>query len=207
MAWHSPCAKANHRIFQLIDNRGTVEVSTFKGADNCHIWGLFIKNFGGSGSGVLIANGASYNTVGGAGIKHRNVISGNGTGVSLSGDGTRENQVCGNYIGTEYGGIVGLGNGGNGVSINCGARSNRIGGTTEGERNIISGNYHGLTISNGRDNVVIGNYVGTDVNVSKDKAVYWDGRNEFGERVGSGVYFYNIQAEGFHSVKKMVILK
>ena len=42
---------------------------------------------------------------------------------------------------------------------------------------------------------------------SKDKAAYWNGRNDSGERVSSGVYFYHIDAGKFNAVKKMVILK
>ena len=39
------------------------------------------------------------------------------------------------------------------------------------------------------------------------KAAYWDGRNNLGEPVGSGVYFYQLQAEDFSAIRKMVILK
>lgn len=43
---------------------------------------------------------------------------------------------------------------------------------------------------------------------SRDRAVYWDGRNEAGEFVASGVYFYTLQAgEEFRATRKMVILK
>ena len=42
---------------------------------------------------------------------------------------------------------------------------------------------------------------------SKSRAVYWDGRNDVGERVASGVYFYQLQAEGLSYLRKMVILK
>ncbi len=42
---------------------------------------------------------------------------------------------------------------------------------------------------------------------TKDKAVYWDGRNEDGEIVSSGIYFYEIQAGNFSSIKKMIIQK
>jgi hypothetical protein len=41
----------------------------------------------------------------------------------------------------------------------------------------------------------------------KDKAVYWDGRNESGELVGSSLYFYQLRAGDFTEVKRMVILK
>ncbi len=42
---------------------------------------------------------------------------------------------------------------------------------------------------------------------SKDKAIYWDGRNDFGERVASGVYFYTLTANDFTATRKMLILK
>jgi hypothetical protein len=41
--------------------------------------------------------------------------------------------------------------------------------------------------------------------VSRGKAGYWDGRNEAGETVASGIYFYNIQAGEFAATKKMVM--
>jgi len=37
--------------------------------------------------------------------------------------------------------------------------------------------------------------------------VEWDGRNDAGEPVGSGVYFYRLTTPGFTSAKKMVMLK
>jgi hypothetical protein len=37
--------------------------------------------------------------------------------------------------------------------------------------------------------------------------VVWDGTNDAGQRVGSGVFFYQIDAPGFTSSKKLVILK
>ena len=42
---------------------------------------------------------------------------------------------------------------------------------------------------------------------SQSKAVHWDGRNEFGETVASGVYFYTLTAGDFSATRKMVILK
>ena len=41
----------------------------------------------------------------------------------------------------------------------------------------------------------------------RDKAVYWDGRNEFGERVASGIYFYHLSAGDYSATRKMVISK
>ena len=41
----------------------------------------------------------------------------------------------------------------------------------------------------------------------KKQAAYWDGRNQLGETVGSGVYFYQLQADDFSATRKLVILK
>jgi hypothetical protein len=43
--------------------------------------------------------------------------------------------------------------------------------------------------------------------VDKSKAAYWNGRNETGEYVASGVYFYTIQAGKFTDAKKMMLRK
>ena len=42
---------------------------------------------------------------------------------------------------------------------------------------------------------------------SKVRAAYWDGRNAVGERVASGIYFYQLQADDVSFLRKMVILK
>ena len=39
------------------------------------------------------------------------------------------------------------------------------------------------------------------------RAAYWDGRNDVGERVSSGVYFYRLSTPSFYQMKRMVILK
>jgi len=43
--------------------------------------------------------------------------------------------------------------------------------------------------------------------VERDKAAHWDGRNDVGERVASGVYFYRFITPTFQRTKRMVILK
>ena len=42
---------------------------------------------------------------------------------------------------------------------------------------------------------------------SRGRAAYWDGRNEIGESVASGVYFYQLQASDYTDFRRMVILK
>ena len=42
---------------------------------------------------------------------------------------------------------------------------------------------------------------------SKSCAAYWDGRNEFGEHVASGLYFYTLTAGDFTATRKMLIRK
>ncbi len=43
--------------------------------------------------------------------------------------------------------------------------------------------------------------------ISRDKAAYWNGRNDVGEKVSSGVYFYTLKAGDFIITKKLVVLK
>ncbi len=42
---------------------------------------------------------------------------------------------------------------------------------------------------------------------SRSRAAYWDGTNDVGERVGSGVYYYQLQVGKMSYLRKMVILK
>ena len=42
---------------------------------------------------------------------------------------------------------------------------------------------------------------------SRSRAAYWDGRNALGERVASGIYFYQLQTDAVSPMRKMVILK
>ena len=42
---------------------------------------------------------------------------------------------------------------------------------------------------------------------SRSQAIYWDGRNQIGEQVASGVYFYHLSAGDFSATRKMLILK
>ena len=41
----------------------------------------------------------------------------------------------------------------------------------------------------------------------RTKAAYWDGRNDSGEQVASGVYFYHLRVGDYTALRRMVILK
>ena len=43
--------------------------------------------------------------------------------------------------------------------------------------------------------------------MTRSRAAYWDGRNNMGEQVASGVYFYSLQTSDFSATRKMLILK
>ncbi len=42
---------------------------------------------------------------------------------------------------------------------------------------------------------------------SRERAAYWDGRNDAGERVTSGLYFYQLRTPSFHQTRRLVIVK
>ena len=42
---------------------------------------------------------------------------------------------------------------------------------------------------------------------SRSRAAYWDGRNQLGESVASGLYFYSLTADNFTATRRMLILK
>ncbi|HSZ55212.1 MAG TPA: hypothetical protein VK797_06095 [Tepidisphaeraceae bacterium] len=140
---------------------------------------------GNGGVGVLINNGAQSNRVGVSSADtdpagERNIISANGAGVNfpgvdLSDSNTNDNIVAGNFIGTDVNGTHPLGNGGQGVLIQNGAQSNRVGvngadANAASEKNVISDNGFPnfwpaveITDSGTNQNVLAGNYIGTDV--------------------------------------------
>ena len=42
---------------------------------------------------------------------------------------------------------------------------------------------------------------------SRSRAAYWDGRNAVGERVASGIYFYQLTTPAFQQTRRLVIVK
>jgi hypothetical protein len=50
-------------------------------------------------------------------------------------------------------------------------------------------------------------YKSAGMYIERSKAAYWDGRNDIGEKVSSGIYFYELQTDTFREIRKMVLLK
>ena len=122
---------------------------------------------GNTDGGISISS--PFNHIGGTDLGAGNVISGNGPGSSGPASGIRVRggssgtTIEGNYIGTDLTGTVDLGNESDGVELSA-TSAIRVGGTTVGARNVISGNgAHGVEIKSSFDNVVEGNYIGVDV--------------------------------------------
>jgi hypothetical protein len=112
---------------------------------------------------IGVAIFSANNTIGGTEPGAGNVISGNGTGITMIG-GVTNNTIQGNRIGTDATGTHSLGND-TGILLDSGANQNLIGGTTPDARNVISGNAsYGIFLANSTfNNAVQGNFIGTDV--------------------------------------------
>lgn len=82
---------------------------------------------------------AHGNTLGGTSSAARNVVSGNRYDGVRFDEGSTNNNVQGNVIGTTASGMSALGNGRAGIGV-TGASNNTIGGIISAARNIISGN-------------------------------------------------------------------
>jgi titin len=161
-------------------NRSTgVKIST----DQNYVAGNFIGTdatgttaVGNLGDGIFIES--MLNTIGGTTVAARNVISGNGeSGIEIFGAQAGRNNVLSNYIGTDFTGSADLGNGLNGVLLEC--FGNQVGDHL-GHGNLISGNgSSGVSIFNAPDNHVLGNRIGT-----KADGVSPLGNSQFGVVVG-----------------------
>ncbi len=91
--------------------------------------------------GVQIDSGAFENTIGGTTAGAGNVISGNNDdGVVITGQGTDDNQVAGNDVGTDRTGTAIIPNDGPGIDVAARASNNTIGGSNASAGNLITDN-------------------------------------------------------------------
>ncbi|MBZ5623787.1 MAG: hypothetical protein LAQ69_34560 [Acidobacteriia bacterium] len=120
---------------------------------------------GNGDDGIRVDLGAPRNRIGGSTAGERNVVGGNrGNGVSLwGGEG---NVVVGNYIGVDVRGTAALGNRRDGIFMPS-ATGSRIGGMSDGERNVIGANgVQAIELNGAYDNLVAGNYLGLNASGS-----------------------------------------
>ena len=135
-------------------------------------------------AGIVVASGATGNTIGGTAAGAANVIASSAVGLEIDGS-SPANLVLGNKIGTDITGTQALSNG-TGVLVVSGA--NTIGGTTAGSGNVISGNAgsvgdpdngYGIWLTGTTGgNLVEGNLIGLDAT----------GENILGNTTNAGVF-------------------
>lgn len=147
-------------------------IGVWSGSNKNTISGNFIGtdstgnlSWGNQNEGIIIDN-SSFNLIGGDSEDDRNIISGNGQlNIGIRNPNSIGNEIKGNYIGTNLNGTEALENGNSGIGIYSGANNNVIGGYTENERNVISGNlFDGIWISGNETNgnTIKGNFIGTN---------------------------------------------
>ena len=163
----------------LISGNGSHGINLSTASDNLIEGNKIGVNAGGMGAignvfdGIFLSSSAG-NTISG------NLISGNGinqdaAGINLESN-DRNNTIAGNEIGTNAAGDAMLGNSLHGIFLGNGSSNNMIGGPTDNDRNVISGNGQfpvansstqggvGVYIygANTSGNVVQRNYIGTN---------------------------------------------
>lgn len=119
-----------------------------------------------SSGGILAVAGSDGTIIGGSLLSQRNIISGNGSGVTGNGinlDGLSGSIIRGNFIGLNITGATGIGNAENGISLN-GVLNNTIGGSGTNDGNTIADhNFHAIVLNNGSNNCTVqGNNIGTN---------------------------------------------
>ncbi|MEM7165399.1 MAG: DUF4347 domain-containing protein, partial [Planctomycetota bacterium] len=123
------------------------------------------SDVGNTQDGIYFAAGANNNNVGGTLATQRNVISGNlNDGIEIVGNTTLI-AIHNNYIGTDYTGLIGVGNVRHGIVLYNGVHDVTIGGIGTG--NVISDQGSSGIVIDGNsdittaDNIIQGNLIGT----------------------------------------------
>ncbi len=83
-------------------------------------------------------------------------------GIILNNNGG--NTIIANFVGTDPSGTIDRGNGTSGIGV--ATPNNVVGGTTDAERNLVSGNDGSgvaITGTGASNNIVVGNYIGTNI--------------------------------------------
>ncbi|HEX8999786.1 MAG TPA: putative Ig domain-containing protein, partial [Blastocatellia bacterium] len=128
-------------------------------------------------SGALAGANANglHITAGGSTVRAMVINRFSAHGIHLENNGTNKVENC--LIGTDAGGTLDRGNGGDGIQI-LNSPNNLIGGTAAGQRNIISGNDQiGVEVLDpgASGNIIRGNFIGTDITGSQALSNVRDG--------------------------------
>ncbi|MEM8556742.1 MAG: Ig-like domain-containing protein [Bacteroidota bacterium] len=124
-----------------------------------------------TGSGIVIGDGASDNTIGGSTLGEGNTMGFTRESIVLQDAGTTRNAILGNFVGTSAAGanLATTENGQGlslvGVAIRAGASGNTIGGSSAGAANTFGFlRATGIIIEDAgtTGNIVLGNFLGTD---------------------------------------------
>ena len=116
---------------------------------------------GNDGTGLVISGGGGGSTV-------RGLVIDNGWSIGIL-IATTNVAVEGCFLGTDPTGLIARPVG-KGVDIDPPAASCRVGGTSLGQRNVISGNGTGVAILGGTNHLVAGNFIGTDATGTNARA-------------------------------------
>jgi gliding motility-associated-like protein len=135
---------------------------------------IIIKGYPGFGS-----DNDAFRLVGVSGCTIRGFVFNRcNNGVALLGATCFNNTVSGNYFGLDYTGdgtawVYASHTCNNAITIGTGAYNNTIGGLTDAERNIISGNTFGISVGGqGPGNKIIGNFIGVDAFSASNASFY-----------------------------------
>ena len=154
------------------NNNGIVIVGLVDGnpahdtATGNRVYGNFIGttvdgliDLGNAVDGVILQN-APLNDIGDTVSGAGNVISGNNRGVRITGALSHNNNIRGNFIGTDLTGTAVIHNEIDGVLITSGASNNTVGGIVAAAGNIIQHNVgSGVNLDDGTGNAVLSNSI------------------------------------------------
>jgi hypothetical protein len=149
---------ANFRgvVIESVESTGNLVQGNFIGTNSMGAVGL-----GNNQEGVLLSTNSSSTKIGGTTSSARNVISGNGGGITVN--GSTNNTIQGNFIGMKPDGTAPLGNTSSGIRI-IDSSGNTMGGVIAGAGNVIAANFRGIAIEGipSTGNFVQGNFIGTN---------------------------------------------
>jgi parallel beta-helix repeat protein len=156
----------------VISGGGLSGLHIYATATGSHVYGnrigtdaAGVRRVANAVEGILIEG--TFAAIGNGTSAGRNLISGNGAnGVIITGANAASNSIQGNFIGTDQTGTAALSNSICGVLV-LNSRGNTIGGSFQGARNLVSGNWDdGVSLrgAGSSNNLVEGNFIGVDIN-------------------------------------------